>query len=71
MNGVKQSVFCCKGKRLANYFLDQGCKLIRIDSDQERPGLLVFIFDRDEGLLRALETWKTDKETYLLGFPKV
>lgn len=58
-------LFCCKGKRLANYFLEHGCTLLRIDCDQKSPGFLVFIFHRDKTLNDALVSWKVDKKTYL------
>lgn len=59
-------LYVCKGKRQANYFLDCGCKLIRIDCDQQSRGFLVFIFERNEILDNAIKTWKIDKEKYLL-----
>lgn len=59
-------VFCCKGKRLANYLLSHDCKLIRIDCDKKSKGFLVFIFKKDKYLNAALESWNIDKETYLL-----
>lgn len=58
-------LYCCKGKRQANYFLDHDCKLIRIDCDQKSSGFLVFIFERNQKLNDALKTWKEDKKTYL------
>lgn len=58
-------LFCCKGKRLANYLLAHDCKLIRIDCDQKSEGFLVFIFQKSQNLTNALQSWKTDKETYL------
>lgn len=58
-------VFCCKGKRLANYLLEHDCKLIRIDCDQKSKGFLVFIFEKSRNLNDALQLWKIDKETYL------
>lgn len=58
-------LYCCKGKRQANYFLEHGCKLIRIDCDQKSKGFLVFIFERDKNLDDALESWEIDKKTYL------
>lgn len=58
-------VFCCKGKRLANYLLENDCKLIRIDCDQKSKGFLVFIFEKNGNLRDALESWRVDKETYL------
>jgi len=58
-------LYCCKGKRQANYFLDHDCKLVRIDCDQQSKGFLVFIFERDENLNSALKSWEVDKKTYL------
>ena len=58
-------VFCCKGKRLANYLLEHDCKLIRIDCDKKSKGFLVFIFSKNGNLSDALKSWNTDKETYL------
>lgn len=60
-------MFCCRGKRLANYLLDHNCKLLRIDSDNQSRGFLVFIFVKNENLENALESWKKDKETYLIA----
>lgn len=58
-------VFCCKGKRLANYLLEHDCKLIRIDCDQKAKGFLVFIFAKNGNLAEAMQSWQIDKETYL------
>jgi len=58
-------VFCCKGKRLANYLLEHDCKLIRIDCDKKSKGFLVFIFVKNGNLNDALKSWNIDKETYL------
>lgn len=63
---MKEEVFCCKGKRFANYLLDHGCRLIRIDCDQRSKGYLVFIFEKNKNLNDAMQTWKNDKETYLI-----
>lgn len=60
------NVFCCKGKRLANYLIEQGCKIIRIDNDQRANSFLVFIFEYNDLLKYSLEKWKVDKLTYLL-----
>ena len=62
---AESAVFCCKGKRLANYLLEHDCKLIRIDCDKKSKGFLVFIFRKDGNLNAALKSWDTDKETYL------
>lgn len=59
-------LYVCKGKRQANYFLDCGCRLIRIDCDQQSRGFLVFIFEWNDALNKAIELWKKDKQKYLL-----
>ena len=59
-------LYVCKGKRQANYFLDHGCRLLRIDCDQQCKGFLVFIFEWNNELDDAIRTWKVDKDTYLL-----
>ena len=60
-------MFCCKGKRLANYLIEHGSKIIRIDCDQKskEKGFLLFIFERDETIDKNLKQWETDKNTYL------
>ena len=60
-------LFVCKGKRQANYFLEHGCHLIRIDCDQKSSGYLVFIFEWNECLDNALIGWKADKSVYLIS----
>lgn len=60
-------LYVCKGKRQANYFLGHGCKLIRIDCDQQSKGFLVFIFEWNSVLNNAIELWKLDKDTYLIS----
>ena len=62
---LNRELFCCRGKRMANYLLDNKCKLIRIDCDQNAKGYLVFIFIKNKNLNDALKTWQVDKETYL------
>ncbi|MFA6667718.1 MAG: DUF5659 domain-containing protein [Bacilli bacterium] len=58
-------MFVCKGKRLANYLIEHGSKIIRIDCDQKAKGFLVFLFEQDESIKQNLKQWETDKETYL------
>ncbi|MCD8377880.1 MAG: hypothetical protein LUB59_03735 [Candidatus Gastranaerophilales bacterium] len=60
-------LYVCRGKRQANYFLDYGCKLIRIDCDKTAKGYLVFIFHWNGALDAALKSWETDKDTYLIS----
>lgn len=60
-------MFVCKSKRLANYLIENGNPVIRIDTDQKSKGFLVFLFKKNELLSRNLEKWKVDKETYLIS----
>lgn len=60
-------LFVCKGKRQANYFLEQGCHLIRIDCDQQSKGFLVFIFEWNDLLDKSIQSWKKDKNIYLIS----
>lgn len=60
-------IYLCRGKRQANYFIDHGCRIIRIDCDQKSKGFLVFIFEWNEALDCALESWQEDKNTYLIS----
>lgn len=62
---LNKELFCCRGKRMANYLLDHHCKLVRIDCDQNSKGYLVFIFIKNKNLNDALKTWQADKEIYL------
>lgn len=62
---MNDNLFCCKGKRLANYLLEHNCTLIRIDCDQKSKGFLVFIFKNNQYLKDSLELWKKDKSQYL------
>lgn len=59
------NTFCCKGKRLANYLIEHGCKIVRIDNDQKSKGFLVFIFEKNKCLQDSLQNWKLDKDKYL------
>ena len=59
-------MFCCRGKRLANYLIEHGSKIVRIDCDQKAKGFLVFIFENDESIEKNLQKWRKDKETYLI-----
>jgi hypothetical protein len=59
-------MFCCRGKRLANYLIEHGSKIVRIDCDQKNKGFLVFIFENDESIKNNLKQWEVDKKTYLI-----
>lgn len=63
---MNNGLFCCKGKRLANYLLEHDCRLVRIDCDKKSEGFLVFIFEKSQNLQDALQSWNVDRETYLI-----
>lgn len=60
-------LYVCKGKRQANYFLEQNCRLLRIDTDQKSKGFLVFIFEWDGHLDEAIRLWEKNKDAYLIN----
>jgi hypothetical protein len=60
-------LFVCKSKRLANYLIENGNPVIRIDTDQKSKGFLVFLFEKTELLNCSLEKWNIDKITYLIS----
>ena len=60
-------MFVCKSKRLANYLIDNGSQLKRIDTDQKAKGFLIFLFEKNNLLNQNLEKWRIDKETYLIS----
>ena len=59
-------MFVCKSKRLANYLIENGNPIIRIDTDQKAKGFLVFLFEKNELLNKNLKKWESDKNTYLI-----
>ena len=63
--GVKH-LFVCKSKRLANYLIENGSPILRIDTDQKSKGFLVFLFEKNELLNKNLKKWEKDKSTYLI-----
>lgn len=60
-------MFVCKSKRLANFLIENGCPVIRIDIDQKSKGFLVFLFKKDNLLYKNLEKWDIEKNTYLIS----
>ena len=60
-------MFVCKSKRLANYLIENGNPVIRIDTDQKSKGFLVFLFIKNELLSKNLDIWRIDKEEYLIS----
>ena len=61
------NLFLCKSKRLANYLIEHNSPVVRIDTDKEAKGFLVFLFKKDEQLNKNLKKWRLDKETYLIS----
>lgn len=60
-------LFVCKSKRLANYLIENGNPVIRIDTDQKSKGFLVFLFEKTNLLNQSLEKWNIDKVNYLIS----
>lgn len=60
-------MFVCKSKRLANYLIEHGNPIVRIDTDQRSKGFLVFLFEKNELLNSNLEKWNIDKNFYLIS----
>ena len=67
MIGEKYILFVCKSKRLANYLIENGNPVKRIDTDQKAKGFLVFLFEKNELLNKNLERWDDVKNTYLIS----
>lgn len=59
-------MFVCKSKRLANYLIENGSNLIKIDNDQKSKGFLVFLFEENDSLHKNLSNWNFDKNIYLI-----
>lgn len=62
---MNKKIFVCKSMTLANYLIEHGSLLKRIDKDQESKRFLVFLFEKDEKLIKNLEKWSSDKHTYI------
>ena len=60
-------MFVCKSKRLANYLIEYGNQVVKIDTDQEAKGFLIFLFKKNSLLDENLKRWGTDKHTYLIS----
>lgn len=59
-------MFVCKSKRLANYLIENGSPVIKIDTDQNAKGFLIFLFKKNELLDENLNKWRKDKNTFLI-----
>ena len=64
--GEGVTTFVCKSKRLANYLIENGSSVKRIDCDQKSKGFLIFLFEKNNLLNENLSKWEFDKETYLI-----
>lgn len=60
-------MFVCKSKRLANFLIENGCPVIKIDTDQKSKGFLVFLFKKEDLLYKNLEKWDIEKNTCLIS----
>lgn len=60
-------MFVCKSKRLANYLIENGCPVMKIDTDQKSKGFLIFLFNKNALLSENLKKWNKGKNTYLIS----
>lgn len=60
-------MFVCKSKRLANYLIEHGNAVFRIDCDRTANGFLVFLFQKNHLLDKNLKNWESDKNDYLIS----
>lgn len=60
-------MFVCRSKRLANYLIENGNPVIRIDVDHNSKGYLIFLFKKNDLLNINLAQWQTDKNNYLIS----
>lgn len=51
--------FNCKGKLLADYLIQRGSKLIKINYSN---GIPVFVFEYDESIDKNIIQWETDRD---------
>ena len=50
-------VFYCKGRRLANFLLSNGSKIVRIDKEE---GEFIFVFEYDDSIDWNIEKWEAN-----------
>ena len=50
-------VFYCKGRRLANFLISNGSKIIRIDKED---GLFIFVFEYDDLIDVNIKKWEAN-----------
>ena len=53
------NIFYCKGKRLADYLIKHGSKLVKVENGN------VYVFEKDETIDINLEKWEIDKKRCL------
>ena len=54
-------MFYCKGMKLANYLIENGMDVIRIESNYKKKGYLIFVFEDNENVAQLLAEWKNNK----------
>lgn len=55
-------VFYCKSKRLADYLVKNGSKLV---NSEFQKGKKVFVFVKDESIDKGLALWEANKKRWL------
>lgn len=54
-------MFYCKGMKLANYLIENGMDVIRIESNYKKKGYLIFVFENNTSVSHLLTLWKNNK----------
>lgn len=50
-------MFVCKSISLANFLIEKGCNIIKIDKDKVSANYVVFLFKKTKLLYDSLELW--------------
>lgn len=50
-------IFYCKGRRLANFLISNGSKIIRIDKED---GVFIFVFEYDGSIDANIKKWEAN-----------
>ena len=54
-------MFYCKGRKLANYLIEDGMDVMRIESNYKKKGYLIFVFENNTSAPPLLTLWINHK----------
>jgi hypothetical protein len=57
-------IFVCKSITLANYLIENGCNIRKIDKDNLNHLYMVFLFDKTDKLNEIMKKWSVTKGSY-------